>query len=83
MLFFSRAINIVDTSSDNVQILVLCPTRELALQVTKEIRKTSQFTEGVRTLTVYGGQNIDIQIRALKKPQIIVGTPGRIMDHMS
>lgn len=81
--FSVGAINIVDTSSDNVQVLVLCPTRELALQVTKEIRKTSQFTEGVRTLTVYGGQNIDIQIRALKKkPQIIVGTPGRIMDHM-
>ena len=48
-MLFSVAINSVDTSIDNVQVLVLCPTRELALQVTKEIRKTSQFTEGVRT----------------------------------
>ena len=67
-----------------VQGIVLCPTRELAIQVAEEIRELSKFKRGVEILPIYGGQPIDRQIKALKrKPQIIVGTPGRVMDHMN
>ena len=67
-----------------VQGMVLCPTRELAIQVAEEIRELSKFKRGVEVLPIYGGQPIDRQIKALKrKPQIIVGTPGRVMDHMN
>lgn len=62
--------------------LVITPTRELAIQVAEELNKIGQF-KGVRALPIYGGQDINRQIRALKNnPQIIVGTPGRLMDHM-
>lgn len=73
----------IDIESDKVQTLILAPTRELAMQITNELRKYAQFMEGVRILTVYGGESIDKQIKDLKRrPQIVVGTPGRIMDHM-
>ena len=73
----------IDITSDKVQALVVAPTRELAMQITNELRKYSQYMEGIRMLTIYGGESIEKQILALKKrPQIIVGTPGRIMDHM-
>ena len=73
----------IDVDSDKVQGIVIAPTRELALQITNELRKFSKYVEGLRILTVYGGESIDKQIGSLKKrPQIIVGTPGRIMDHM-
>jgi ATP-dependent RNA helicase DeaD len=66
----------------DIQGLVITPTRELAIQVAEEINTIGQF-KGVRALPVYGGQDIERQIRALKnKPQIIVATPGRLMDHM-
>lgn len=71
-------------SRDNtgVKALVITPTRELAVQVAEELNKIGQF-KGVRTLPIYGGQDIERQIRALAKgPQIVVGTPGRLMDHM-
>lgn len=62
--------------------LVITPTRELAVQVAEELNKIGQF-KGIRALPIYGGQDINRQLRALKnKPQIIVGTPGRLMDHM-
>ncbi|MEA4920702.1 MAG: DEAD/DEAH box helicase [Clostridiaceae bacterium] len=64
------------------QILVLTPTRELAIQITEEMRKFSKYKEGVKTLPVYGGQTIMIQIRGLRKAEIVVGTPGRIIDHI-
>ena len=64
------------------QVLVLCPTRELAMQVSDELRKFSKYKEGLRVVTVYGGQNIDTQIRALKKAAVVVGTPGRVIDHL-
>lgn len=64
------------------QVLVLCPTRELAMQVSEELRKFSKYKEGLRVVTVYGGQNIDTQIRALKQSAIVVGTPGRVLDHL-
>jgi len=64
------------------QVLVLCPTRELAMQVSDEMRKFSKYKEGLRVVTVYGGQNIDTQIRALKRAAVVVGTPGRVIDHI-
>lgn len=66
-----------------LQALVLCPTRELAIQVSHEIMKLAKYMHGVKTLPIYGGQPIDRQIKGLKKGvQIVIGTPGRIMDHM-
>ncbi len=77
------AINLVDVENTDIQVMILCPTRELAMQVTTEIKKIAKFTKGLKAVTVYGGQDIERQIISLKKkPQIIVGTPGRIMDHM-
>ena len=71
-----------DTGNDKIDGLVVTPTRELAIQVAEEINKIGQH-KGVRALPIYGGQDITRQIRALKnRPQIIVGTPGRLMDHM-
>ena len=64
------------------QVLVLCPTRELAMQVSDELRKFSKYKEGLRVVTVYGGQSIDTQIRALKQSAVVVGTPGRVIDHL-
>lgn len=77
------AIEMIDPDTDSIQVLVLCPTRELAIQTSEELKNVSKFKRGIRILPVYGGQPIDRQIMALKKkPQIIIGTPGRIMDHM-
>ena len=77
------SIELVDTSDDNVQVLILCPTRELVIQVAEEITALSKYKKGVRVLPIYGGQQIDRQISALrKKPQVIIGTPGRVMDHI-
>ena len=73
----------VDARNKSPQALILCPTRELAIQVAEEIGKFGLRKRGVSTLAVYGGQHIERQFRALERgPQIIVGTPGRIMDHM-
>lgn len=67
----------------NVQAIVLCPTRELAIQAAEEMRKFAKFLHGIKILPVYGGQDIKGQIRALKGgTQVVVGTPGRVMDHM-
>ena len=75
-------LQMVDPSVKSLQAVVLCPTRELAVQATNEIRNFAKYMHNVKTLTVYGGQDISIQIRGLKGVQIIVGTPGRVMDHM-
>ena len=73
----------IDTKNRNVQALVLCPTRELAVQVHEESKKFARNMRDVHILSIYGGQSYDPQIRALKKGvQIVVGTPGRVMDHM-
>lgn len=73
----------IDKDLKKVQALILCPTRELALQVVGEIRKYAKYTENLKSLAVYGGESIERQIISLKKGvQIVVGTPGRIMDHM-
>ncbi len=77
------AVEMIDMDASDIQVLILCPTRELAVQVSEEIQAVSKFKKGIRILPIYGGQSIDHQIMALKrKPQIIVGTPGRVMDHM-
>lgn len=68
--------------SREIQALILTPTRELAIQVAEEITKIGKYREA-RTLAIYGGQSIDRQILALKRGvQIVVGTPGRILDHL-
>lgn len=73
----------VDTSSKKPQALILCPTRELAVQVEGEFVKLSKYKRGFSSTCIYGGESIDRQIRSLKQGvQVVVGTPGRIMDHM-
>ena len=73
----------VDPSQRDLQAVILCPTRELAIQVAEELKKLSKYMKRVSVLPVYGGQPIDRQIKALRKGvQIIIGTPGRVMDHM-
>jgi len=65
------------------QCIILCPTRELAVQACEEMRKFAKYKEGIRIVPIYGGQPIDRQIRALKLgATIVIGTPGRVMDHM-
>ncbi len=77
------AIEGIDVNKDHVQVLILCPTRELVIQTTEELKALTKYKEGVRSLPIYGGQQIERQITGLKKrPQIIIGTPGRIMDHL-
>lgn len=76
-------LHIIDPEVRKAQALVICPTRELAIQVAKEIRDLGKYMHGIKVLPVYGGQEISKQIRSLKGGvQVIVGTPGRIMDHM-
>lgn len=73
----------IDTRDGNVQGLVIAPTRELAIQVSEELYRLGK-DKNVRILSVFGGQEIGRQIRALKnRPQIIVGTPGRLIDHIN
>lgn len=73
----------IDNKNKKVQAIVLCPTRELAVQVADEIRKFLKYQEGIKTVAIYGGQSIETQIKILKKGvQIVIGTPGRVMDHM-
>jgi len=73
----------IDPKDKSLQAIVLCPTRELAIQVAEELRKLAKFMHGIKVLPVYGGQEISKQIRSLKTGvQIIIGTPGRVMDHM-
>ncbi len=77
------ALELIDTSRREVQALILCPTRELALQVSEEIKKLAKYKRGLRVEAIYGGESIDRQIRALKAGvHIVIGTPGRVMDHM-
>ena len=70
-------------SGKSVQALVLCPTRELAIQVSEELSKLAVHKRGVSVLPIYGGQPIERQLRALAKgAQVVVGTPGRVIDHL-
>ena len=73
----------INPADDQVQAVILAPTRELALQITEELRELAVYMEGVKIICCYGGQPIGKQINALKRhPQIIVATPGRFSDHM-
>ena len=73
----------IDPESEKVQAVILAPTRELAIQITDEVRYLASYKPGVRTVCLYGGAPINRQIDALKKrPQMVVATPGRLSDHM-
>lgn len=77
------AIQLIDPNLRAPQVLILCPTRELAVQVAEEIAKLAFFKRGVRELPIYGGQSYERQFKGLHAgAQIIIGTPGRIMDHL-
>ncbi len=73
----------IDIKNRTVQAIILCPTRELAIQVSEEIQKLVKFKPGVSVLPVYGGSPIDRQIRAFRQGvHVVIGTPGRVMDHI-
>ena len=73
----------IDPKNKKLQAIVLCPTRELAIQVSEEMRKLAKYMHGIKVLPIYGGQDIVKQIRSLKSgTQVVIGTPGRVMDHM-
>ena len=77
------AVELVDAELRAVQVVILCPTRELAVQVAEEIFRLSAFKTGIHSVPIYGGQSYDRQIRALQQgAQIVVGTPGRVLDHL-
>ena len=81
--FAIPAVERVDPHLRKIQVLVLCPTRELAVQVAEEVAKVSMFKRGVHAVPIFGGQSYDRQFRALEAgTQIVIGTPGRVLDHM-
>ena len=83
MAFGIPIIEKIDTESEEVQAVILAPTRELAIQITDEMRDIAVYHEGIRLVCLYGGQPIGKQINALKRrPQIVVATPGRLNDHI-
>ncbi|MEF9916581.1 MAG: DEAD/DEAH box helicase [Lachnospiraceae bacterium] len=73
----------IDPKNKKIQGIILCPTRELAIQVAEEIRELAKYMHAIKVLPIYGGQDIVKQIRSLKSgAHLIIGTPGRVMDHM-
>jgi len=81
--FAIPAIEKTDPAQRAVQVLILCPTRELAVQVSEEVHKLALFKRGINALPIYGGQSYERQFYGLKQgAQIVIGTPGRVMDHM-
>jgi ATP-dependent RNA helicase DeaD len=81
--FAVPAVEKVDTESDATQVLVLCPTRELCIQVAEQIGKLGKHKKGLRALPIYGGQSYDRQLFGLKRgAHIVIGTPGRLIDHL-
>lgn len=83
MAFGIPIIEKIDAESEEVQAVILAPTRELAIQITDEMRDIAVYHEGIRLVCLYGGQPIGKQINALKRrPQIVVATPGRLNDHI-
>ena len=76
-------LEMIDAKSRKLQAVTLCPTRELAIQVAEELKKLAKYKRGIEILSIYGGQSIERQLKALKKGvQIVIGTPGRVQDHM-
>lgn len=73
----------IDLKANHPQVLVLCPTRELAVQVAEAFQAYSRHLRGFHVMPIYGGQSYSTQLRSLKRgPQVVVGTPGRVMDHL-
>src|ERR1700722_10373484 len=80
--FAVPAIECVDPAIAATQVIILCPTRELAVQVAEEVAKLAFFKRGVRELPIYGGQSYQRQFRGLQQgAHIVIGTPGRVRDH--
>ena len=76
-------LNNIKESDNRIQALIVAPTRELANQITNDFKNYSKYMEGIKVVSIYGGEDIDKQIRELKrKPQIVVSTPGRLIDHL-
>lgn len=74
----------IDTMNKQPQALVLCPTRELAVQIAEEFKKLSKYKTGLHIAAIYGGDSMDRQLRELRRGvQVVVGTPGRVMDHLN
>ncbi len=83
LAFVLPMLSMIDRDSSSAQALVICPTRELVIQICEVIQSACKYYERVRTAGLYGGQNIQKQLFCLrKKPQIVVGTPGRLLDHI-
>lgn len=83
MAYAIPILNNINLQKKEVQVLILSPTRELAVQIGSEIKDVAFFMSEIKVATLYGGELIDKQILALKKkPQIVIATPGRLMDHM-
>lgn len=83
MAFGIPIVEKIDKDSETVQAVILAPTRELAMQITEELREVAVCHNGIRLVCLYGGQPIQKQIQVLKrKPQIVVATPGRLGDHL-
>jgi ATP-dependent RNA helicase DeaD len=81
--FAAPAIEKVAVQERTTQVLILCPTRELAVQVAEEVHKLALFKRGLHALPIYGGQSYDRQLFGLRQgAHIVIGTPGRVMDHM-
>lgn len=81
--FALPALEKIDVHDKNVQVLILCPTRELAIQASDEVKKFSKYLPDIKAVPIYGGQSMDHQIKALRQGvHIVIGTPGRVMDHM-
>ena len=81
--FALPALSLIDVNERYPQVLILCPTRELAVQVCEEVHKLGAKKQGLQATPVYGGAPIDRQLRALKNgAQLVVGTPGRLLDHL-
>jgi ATP-dependent RNA helicase DeaD len=81
--FAIPALEMIDPDNKSVQALVLCPTRELAVQVTDEFKKLGKYKKNIHSVAIYGGDSIEKQILALRKGvHVVIGTPGRVMDHM-
>jgi len=81
--FTLPALNMIDTTQRKVQVLIVCPTRELCVQVCEEVGRLGSCMDGLRSVAVYGGAPIDRQIKSLRGGvQIVVGTPGRLQDHL-
>ncbi len=81
--FTIPALQKIETDNKNIQVLILCPTRELVIQAHKEVDKLIKYNDRISAVSVYGGQQIEKQFNALhRKPQVLIATPGRLMDHM-